>query len=93
MLGVWLARRNRAHPQCFRLFDDHRAVDFFFCEEIMNKKRHLITIVTLLTALSSRGVKTLSSCFLIGTINVRKNGKANEYFDDLTAHKTASAIT
>lgn len=47
----------------------------------------------LLTALSSSGVKTFSIMILIGTIMMRKNGKASENFDDFTVQSIAKAST
>lgn len=46
-----------------------------------------------LTARISVTVKILSSCFLNGTIMMRKKGKASENREDFTIHKTISART
>lgn len=48
---------------------------------------------TFLTARSSSGVKSLSNCFLIGTIMIKKNGKARLNCDDLTVQSMAKAQT
>lgn len=45
-----------------------------------------------ITACISCGLKTEASFCLIGTIMIRKKGKANDILDDLTVHNTTKQL-
>lgn len=91
MPGLGLVRRSQVHLQHHLVVDCRRA----------RKEGHTNKFQTVssqyhsnqLTASTSFAVKKLASFIRTGTIMIRKNGKANEIFVDLTVHRMASMQT